>query len=259
MFSSKFVKALLPFLMSMFLISMLFLGCDENPCRFVLYADEEYGLSSKSPLKALFDLPNDIPHLPLSRGEDFPMAYWIHADVPEGLRDPLLRVFEDWNTQIEFQAFVFSGIDDHPVDPIDNRRDGKNVVYWLNIDQITDTITTYDSTISNFDFSKIDGVTFPMTTKDHINEATSFVKIFDADILINRESFSLLSDIFRHELGHALGLSENNIFSMFSDTPLMFGYQIPQNRRVDYVDPHALHSLSCTYDLEALRQAFPFQ
>ena len=161
----------------------MFSGCRPGgPCQFVMHGEE-----SNSPqndvFRSIFNLPDDIPDLPLSQVENLPVEYYLHEGIPEEYRDFFYEGVLEWNTSLKHEVFTIKGIDHNEIDPIDNRKDQKNVIYWFSEDQLRDTLGIYNRILLD-DVLSI-AHTFPMINVEGIDNSSSYLKISDADIIIN--------------------------------------------------------------------------
>ena len=168
------------------ILSLVFFGCRGDPCQSVRHGGL-FNFSGNDTFRSVLNLPDNIPNLPLSQGEDLPMGYYLHKSVPEEYRSFFYEEVLEWNTSFNRELFTIKGIDYNEIDPINNRKDQRNVIYWFDEDQMRDTLIMYDWT-----FLLEDGLNvahnFPMIDAENIDDSLSYLKISDADIII-RERF----------------------------------------------------------------------
>ena len=153
-----------------------------NFCDFLMYADN---MGMRLLRKRIFGfLPEHIPHLPLSYSEeDFPINYWIHEDIPEAQRYLIYQVVGEVNMELGFRAFVIAGIDSNQIDSIGNRKDQRNVIYWLDREEISALVSHLTYYSSEVIASRIPAITIQTPNPNILD--LSFYPIFDADIVIN--------------------------------------------------------------------------
>ena len=138
------IKRINQWLFIIILSSLVFAGCPRgDPCQLVMHGSK-FNSPENNVFRSLFNLPNDIPHLPLSQGEDFPLEYYLHESVPEEYRNVFYEKILRWNRSLEREIFIIKGIDHNEIDPIHNRKDQKNVIYWFSEDQLRDTLSVYN-------------------------------------------------------------------------------------------------------------------
>ena len=107
-----------------------------TPCDFVNHSSYLYEMYPH--YKELYP---DMSPLPLSRGEDFPIEYYLHHSVPQKYRHIFYEVASEWNRVVVFKAFTIKDEIDHSeMDPNQGIKDSKNVIYWFNEDQYIDFI-----------------------------------------------------------------------------------------------------------------------
>ena len=150
-----------------------------NFCDFVIYGDD---IEIRLIVNQIFGfLPDNIPHLPISHPEEnFPIQYWIHSDMPEIQRRLVYQVVEEINMALHFRAFTIAGIDSSEIDRIDNRKDQKNVIYWLDKEEIS--IRVFASSQTIFQGA---GTVMQVPNLDILH--SSYYPILDADLIINTD------------------------------------------------------------------------
>ena len=146
---------------------------DVNFCDFVIYGDN---IEIRLTVHQTFgSLPDHIPHLPIAHPEEkFPIPYWIHIDMPEIQRRSVYQVVEEINRDLRFRAFTIAGIDFSEIDHINNRKDRKNVIYWLDEEEIS---------ASNQILFQRAGTVMQVPNLDVLHP--SYYPILDADLIIN--------------------------------------------------------------------------
>ena len=160
-----------------------------NFCNFVMYGDD---MRVKLGMKHIFGyLPDSIFHLPLAHSEeDFPIKYWLHVGIPEDQRSLVDQAIEETNSELGFRAFTIEGIDYSEIDPIDNRKDQKNVIYWLDKEEMSTAMSIFASnfkhnfllpgfTVFFLDWDTLNNVSYPILDTD-INIDANFTTDLEA-------------------------------------------------------------------------------
>ena len=150
-----------------------------TPCDFVNHGSHLYKMYPH--YKELYpDLPQSSP---LSRGEDFPMEYYLHYSVPQKHKSVFHEMASEWNREVMFEAFnIKHEIDYSEMDSNQGISDSKNVIYWFNEDQYDTEFVSSKSGALNLIGAKI--FIKPNPIPSHISIAEADINLYEKEVTV---------------------------------------------------------------------------
>ena len=189
--------------------------------------------------------------------EEIPPNYLQDFDAFTETGNTMVSFAQNAPTQIVRNIFIKS---------FELQKQNLNLANFANENEMQAQIAHFDQLIEAFRFMPNQMI---VTTQDQMIASTeNLFSRSNLDLLTQRAKYiTHVKNVLKHQIGHTLGLNDlydEDVPNITDQVPLMW-YQFDEG--IDNPAPYfenplqvghlALHALSCTYDLEALRQAQP--
>lgn len=163
-----------------------------------------------------------------------PISLYVHSSVPAQYYPAIDQAIQSWENVLGRKLFkVVSYSYNGPLDP---RRDGVNVIYWMNSWEANKTNEQARTSV----YWEGDQIRETDIRINAYNKATNVGFNFYIDYALNGSDVHLPS-LLVHELGHVLGLKHND-----GGTSVMATYLAAQARR-DKIGDTDMKSARCEY------------